>query len=161
MYLLRRVLTLTLVVGASPLVLAGFTSPKLALLGASAVVADGARSATIQAGELDFSNTVQGGTALHLVVFQGTAFVRYPLYGSAVSGTSTALANDQIEDVEVSGFLSEGSAAPSGIRIVALTATTLTVTLPANFSAGACRAQLLTLPTEGVVVSNVVPFTLP
>ena len=165
---LGRSLTIAIVLGGSLDALAGFTSPKLALLGAAGIVADGARSATIQVGDLtaqggdlDFPNAVQGGTAVHLVMWQGTSFVRYPLHGPAVGGTSATLADNQVDDLDVATLLGEGSPAATGVRIVSLSATTLVVTLPAGFTAGSCFAQLIALPTEGAVVSNVVPFTLP
>ena len=158
--------------GGASATFAGFTSPKFAILGVTSLVADGARSVTILAGDLavrmgdfDFPNTVQGGTTLHVVLWQGTSFVRYPLHAAPMSGTSTTLADDAVADVEVATLLGEGGPAPSGTQIISLSATSLTVTLPASFTAGSCHAQLVTLFNEAGgangIVSNVVPFTLP
>jgi hypothetical protein len=161
---LRRLFAVAVVGGFAYEALAGFTSPQLALTSAVGVVVDGGRSVVLQAGDLDFPNTVQGGTALHVILSQGNAFVRYPLHGAAVVGTSTTLADHQVDDVEADIIVGEGSAAPAGVRIVALSATSLTIALPASFTPGSCYAQLLSVgltPAQHAVVSNVVPFTLP
>ena len=164
MHALHRTLVFTGALGLASVALAGFTSPKLVVLDAAGVLVDGGRSVTIHAGELDFSNVVQGGTFAHLVIFQGNTFVRYPLGGSAVTGTTaTTLGDNQITDLEVPTLLAEGSPAAAGVRIVSITATQMIVTLPATFASGTTYAELFAVlpPPEGPKASVAVDFTQP
>src|SRR5215813_8163099 len=86
---LRAVLGLALTCATA---FAGFTAPTLTLSRATGASADGARSASFE-GSFDFTNAVQADYALHLVVFQGTTFARFPVTGGPVSGTSATLAD--------------------------------------------------------------------
>src|SRR5215510_11139918 len=87
---------------------AGFTSPTL-LLSAATVRPPLATVPVALTGTFDFPNTVQPGYPLNLVVSQGTRFVRYPILGQPVSGTSAALSDGLLTDVELSAFLRDGA----------------------------------------------------
>jgi len=139
---------------------AGFTSPTLLLSAATGTVANGGRTVALT-GTFDFPNTVQPGYPLNLVVSQGTRFVRYPILGQPVSGTSAALSDGLLTDAELGAFLRDGAAAAPAVRVLALTATDLRVTLPATFGSGATRAVLFTILPDGSVISNPIDFTLP
>ena len=141
-------------------VYAGFTSPTLLLSTAMGAAAEGGRMAVVD-GSFDFPNAVQQGYPLHLVVYQDTRFVRYPVVGGAVSGTSSTLADGLLVDAELDALQQAGTAAGGGVRILSLTPTQIRVALPQNFSAGATRAVLFTVLSDGAVISNPIDFTLP
>src|SRR5215813_7887408 len=90
---------------------AGFTSPTLLLSTATGTVANGGRMVAL-AGSFDFPDTVQPGYPLNLVVSQGTRFVRYPILGQPVSGTSATLSDGLLTDAELSVLLGDGVPAP-------------------------------------------------
>src|SRR5262245_9732323 len=83
---------------------AGFTSPTLLLSTATGTVANGGRMVALT-GTFDFPDTVQPGYPLNLVVSQGTRFVRYPILGQPVSGTSGTLSDGLLADAELGTLL--------------------------------------------------------
>jgi hypothetical protein len=140
--------------------LAGFTSPTLLLSTATATSAGGGHAVAFT-GSFDFPNTVQPGYPLHLVVSQGTRFVRYPILGPAVAGTSTVLADGLLVDTELPALLAAGAPAPATVRVLTVTATDLRVILPPGFGSGPTRAVLFTILPDGPVVSNPIDFVVP
>lgn len=157
---LRLSLALTVVLFAPAALRATGTSPALRLATATGAVADGARSAAFT-GSLDFRNAVQVGYALHLVVFQGVRFVRYPVAGGPVAGDSAELADGVLAQSEVAPFLLEGAAVPPGVRILSLVADGIRVSLPPTLVAGPATALLVAVLPGGVVFSNPIGFVLP
>jgi len=139
---------------------AGATSPKLSLASAAGQVAEGARSAALT-GSFEFPNAVEVGYPLQFVVFQGTLFVRYPVAGSPVSGTSPELSDGQLTENELPAFLAEGGAAAVGVRIVSLNQTSTLLAIPVEFAAGAATAVMFTVLSNKTVISNAIDFTLP
>jgi len=139
---------------------AGGTSPKLSLASAAGRAAEGARSAALT-GSFEFPNAVEVGYPLQFAVFQGTRFVRYPVAGAPVTGTSPELADGQLTENELPAFLAEGSGAAAGVRIVSLNQTSTLLALPAEFAAGAATAVMFTVLGDKTVISNAIDFTLP
>ena len=139
---------------------AGLTSPTLLLTAASGALADGARSVTVD-GLFDFPNAIQVGYPLHLVIFQGDRFVRFPAVGAPATGNSALVADGSLTEGEVAGLLGEGAAATAGVRIVTMVVDRLRVTLPSTFTAGPATAILFTILSDGTVLSNAIAFTLP
>ena len=140
--------------------LGGATSPKISLSLAEGIIADGARSVRME-GIFDFEDALQTGYSLHLLVYQGTRFVRYPVSDAPVTGMSNALLDGTLDDDEVDGFLLDGAGAPADIRIARFTPDRALVTLPAGFGAGSTTAIIMAVIEEGVVFSNPLIFTLP
>lgn len=140
--------------------LAGFTSPTLLLSAATGTVVGGGRSVALT-GSFDFPNTVQPGYPLNLVVSQGARFVRYPILGTAVGGTSSTLSDGVLSAGELETLLLAGSPSAAPVRVLALTATDIRVALPAGFASGPTRAVLFTILPDGPVISNPIDFTLP
>lgn len=136
------------------------TSPTLALSAVDVAAVDGKRTLTF-AGVFDFENALQVAYPLHLVVFRGTRFVRYPVVGPAVVGDSSRLADGVLSLGELNGFLGEGTPAPAGVRLVTLTPTGGVVTLPADLGSGSATAILFTVLPEEPVRSNPLTFVLP
>jgi len=139
---------------------AAATSPTLLVSRASATAILGKRTVTFE-GVFDFENALQVAYPLHLVVFQGARFVRYPVAGPAVAGTSALLADGTLALGELPALLVEGATAAGGVRLVTLTPTGGTVTLPDDFVAGAATAVLFTVLPEENVISNPLTFVLP
>ena len=140
--------------------LGGATSPKISLSLAEGIIADGARSVRME-GFFDFEDALQTGYSLHLLVYQGTLFARFPVSATSVTGTSSALSDGTLDEDEVDGFLLDGAPAPPGIRIARFTPDRALVTLPAGFGAGQTTAIIMAIINEGVVFSNPLIFTLP
>lgn len=160
-HLILRALLAVLAACALPAAaLAGATSPKLTIAAAEGTLLDGARSARIE-GAFDFENALQTGYGMHIVIYQGTSFARYPVAGTAVVGTSGALADGVLTEGEVDAFLLEGASPGAQLRIVSLTPTECLLTLPAALGAGPAHAVLVADTNEGPVFSNVLDFTLP
>ena len=136
------------------------TTPLPVLSAASGAAAGTARTATVD-GVFDFPNAVQSGTALHLVVFQGTRFVRYPLGGTPVAGDSALLADGSLDQGEVAAFLAAGTPAAASVRFVTLTADQARVALPASFTAGPATAVVFGIFGIESVLSNPLTFVLP
>ena len=155
--LLRSILALAL---AASTALAGFTGPTLTLSRATGASGDGARGARFE-GSFDFPNAVQADYSLHLVVFQGTTFVRFPVTGGPVSGTSATLADGILDADETPALLAADTPAPAGIRIVQIAANGITVTLPPALGPGPTRALLVAVLADHPVFSNPIDFTLP
>ncbi|HSV07468.1 MAG TPA: hypothetical protein VLI07_13175 [Candidatus Binatus sp.] len=139
---------------------AAATKPALAITSGAGEGAGDARAAVFEV-SFDFLNAVQVAYPLQLVVFQGTHFVRYPASGPAVVGDSAELADGVLTDAEVAAFMSEGSPAPAGVRIVTIAPDHLRVALPGSFAAGATVGELFATLSEGNAFSNPVGFTLP
>lgn len=144
----------------TPVTHAGITSPTLLLSAASGIAAGGGRAVTVE-GAFDFPNAVQVGYPLNLVVFQGTRFVRYPVVGGPVAGTSATLADGVLADTELTSLLQDGATVAGSTRIITLAPSQIRVALPSTFTAGATRAVLFTVLADGPVVSNPIDFTLP
>ncbi len=138
---------------------AGFTTPTLVLTDASVIEVDGARTATFAAA-FDFPNAVQTGYRVSLVVWQGTHFVRFPVSGSILEGTSSVLSDGALADTEVPTLFAAGSAI-SNARILQVERDRISVSLPPGFAAGAASAILATMPSEGSAVSNTLGLVLP
>ena len=138
---------------------AGFTTPTLVLTEASVAEADGARVATFDAA-FDFPNAVQTGYRVSLVVYQGTRFVRFPVSGQVMEGTSAILSDGLLADTEVSALFASGSPTATA-RILQIERDRIAVSLPPDFAAGAASAVLATMPSEGAAVSNTIGLVLP
>jgi hypothetical protein len=138
----------------------GFTSPTLVLSAAHGGAAAAGRAAAFE-GSFDFANAVQANYPLNLVVFQGTTFVRYPVTGVAVTGTSAALADGVLDATEVAAFDAEGAPVDPGVRIVTIASATIRVVLPATFGPGPATGVLYTILIDGTVLSNAIDFVLP
>lgn len=139
---------------------AGATSPKLVVSAATAVVGDGRRTVVIDAA-YDFPNAVQVGYPLQLVVFQGSRFVRYPIGGAPVTGTSALLADGALDAADAAPLLAAGAPAPVDVRILTLTSTEARVALPAEFTAGPATVALYTILADGTTLSNPLGLVLP
>jgi hypothetical protein len=161
----RRLVGLAVVVGAlllRPHAAPGAaTEPGPILSAASGAVAGTVRTAVVD-GVFDFPNSIESGTALHLVVFQGTRFVRYPLGGGTpVSGDSGLLADGTLAQPEVATFLGAGAPAPSAVRFLTMTPDQVRVMLPATFTAGPATAVVFGIFGIDTVFSNPLTFVLP
>jgi len=141
-------------------VLAGATSPLLVLSAAAGTVTQGAYTVRLD-GDFEFANAVQVGYPLEVVVFQETNFVRFPIAGAPVNGTSPTLNDGVLAEAEVPAFLGDGQPAPAGVRIVTIAPLAVRVTLSASFNPGPASALLFTVLPEGTVLSNQLPFVLP
>ena len=141
-------------------VLAGATAPVLVLSAASGAVAGGARTVVLE-GAFDFPNAVQVGYPLHILVFQGARFARYPVAGAAVVGESPVLGDGLLAEGELPVLLAAGAPAPPGVRLVTLRLDRATVTLPAEFTAGPATAVVFAVLPEGNVLSNPIGLVLP
>jgi len=139
---------------------AAATSPTLLLSRVQVDAVLGKRTLTFE-GVFDFENALQVAYPLHLVVFQGSRFVRYPVVGAAVGGTSALVADGALTSGELATLLAHGTAAASGVRLVTLTPTGGVVTLPDDFDAGTATAILFTVLPEENVLSNPVTLVLP
>ena len=140
--------------------LAGATSPALVLGAASGEGSPGGHTVLLE-GAFEFDNALQVGYPLQAVVFQKTRFVRYPIAGPPVTGTSPTLNDGVLTDAELAAFLGDGAPTPAAIRIVTVAPSSLRVTLPAQFRSGAATALLFTILPEGSVLSNQIDFVLP
>src|SRR5262245_31452421 len=156
----RNVQLFLAAVGLAPRAFAGFTTPTLLPSTATGTTTDGGRMVTLT-GSFDFPNTVQPGYPLNLVVSQGTSFVRYPILGPAVTGTSVALADGFLTAAELDGLLADGTAATPRVRVLTVTASDIRVALPATLGPGPTRAVLFTILPDGSVISNPIDFVLP
>jgi hypothetical protein len=136
------------------------TDPTLVVSAASAMRADGRYAVTID-GEFDFPNAVQVGYPLHLVVFQGSRFVRFPIAAAPVTGESSVLDDGQLAMGDISTLLAAGAPAPADVRVVALSPTRAVVSLPAGFAPGAATAQVFATLSDGRVLSNPLALVLP
>lgn len=139
---------------------AAATKPALAITSGVGESTGDARAAVFEV-TFDFLNAVQVAYPLQLIVFQGTHFVRYPASGPAVVGDSAELADGVLSDAEVATFMSEGSPAPAGVRIVTMAPDHLRVALPSSFTAGATVGELFATLAEGNALSNTLSFSLP
>ncbi|HYV56454.1 MAG TPA: hypothetical protein VE911_02860 [Candidatus Nitrosopolaris sp.] len=139
---------------------AAATKPALAITSGVGESTGDARAAVFEV-SFDFLNAVQVAYPLQLIVFQGTHFVRYPASGPAVVGDSAELADGVLSDAEVATFMSEGSPAPAGVRIVTMAPDHLRVALPSSFTAGATVGELFATLAEGNALSNTLSFSLP
>ena len=139
---------------------AGATTPTPVLAAASGAAAGSARTATLD-GVFDYPNAVQSGTALQVVVFQGTRFVRYPLSGTPVTGDSSLLADGALDQAEIPAFLATGTSAPASVRFLTLTASQARVALPTSFATGPATAVVFGVFGAESVLSNPLTFVLP
>jgi hypothetical protein len=151
-----------LVIGlATGRVQGGATTPDMILATATGFAAGNARSAVFE-GQFDFQNAQQVGYPINLVVFQGSTFVRFPLAGAAVTGSSPELADGTLTLGELGALLAQGNAAAATVEVVTITTTRLRVTLPASFAAGTTTAIIAASPTgEDTLLSNPIAFVLP
>ena len=139
---------------------AGATTPTLAISAASGISGDARRTVVLETG-WDYANGVQVPYALEIVVFQGTRFVRYPIDGTPVTGTSALLADGRLDPADVPAFLADGAAAPADVRIVTLVPGEARVSLPADFTAGAATAVLFAVLPDRNAFSNPLALVLP
>src|SRR6185295_12316536 len=93
---------------------AGATAPSPVLAAASGAAAGSTRAVVLD-GAFDFHNAVQTGTGLQLVIFQGTRFVRYPLGGAPLTGTSALLADGVLGQSDLNSFLGAGSTTDASV----------------------------------------------
>lgn len=138
---------------------AGFTTPTLVIASGTVVEVDGARSAVFEAA-FDFPNAVQTGYRVSLVVWQGTHFVRFPVSGPILEGSSAVLSDGALADTEVPTLFASGAAITTA-RVLQLERDRIAVSLPPGFAAGAASAILATMPSEGSAVSNTIGLVLP
>jgi len=157
--LARAALAGLLVFLPASLARAGFTTPTLVITDGTVVSVDGARTATFEAA-FDFPNAVQTGYRVSLVVWQGNHFVRFPVSGAVMEGTSSVLSDGSLADTEVATLFAAGLPI-STARILQLERDRITVSLPPDFAAGAASAILATIPSEGAAVSNTIGLVLP
>ncbi len=139
---------------------ASATSPTLVLSAGQAVQAEGRYTVTIE-GTFDFANAVQVGYPLQIVLFQGTRFVRFPLGGTPLTGVAAVLADGRLNASELPALLAAGSPASSEVRLLALTAKTAVLAIPAEFARGAATVQTVALLAEHPVLSNPLALVLP
>lgn len=113
-------------------------------------------------GVFDLEDAVQTAYSLHIIVYQGTQFARFPVSEAPVAGTSAALADGNLDEAEVPAFLLDGAAAPPGVRLARYTLDRALVTLPVQFAAGPATVLIMAdLLPDRVVFSNPLVFTLP
>ena len=149
-----------LLLATPAVVFAGATSPTLVLSAATGEVTRGAHTVQLE-GDFEFGNAVQVGYPLEVVVFQKAHFVRFPIAGAPVTGTSPTLNDGVLVEGEVPAFLGAGGPAPPAIRIVTIAPSSLRLTVPSTFKAGPATALLFTVLPEGTVLSNPLDFVLP
>jgi hypothetical protein len=156
----RLVVAVLLAAVPSGLVHAGATSPTLVIASAFGIAGDARRTVVLET-SWDYPNGVQVPYPLEIVVFQGPRFVRYPIHGAAVAGTSALLADGRLDAADLPGLLGAGAPAPGDVRIVTLTAGEARVALPAEFAAGVATAVLFATLPEHDVFSNPLTLVLP
>jgi hypothetical protein len=139
-------------------VTAGATDPTLAI-GSLVVRPAGGASVADVTGVFGFDDALQVSYPLNLVVYQGSAFVRFPIGSGAESGQFAGLA-DGLEVAEIAALEAAGSP-QSAAEILELDANRIRVSLPPTFFDGTVTAVLyVELPSEGGFTSNVVSTTL-
>ncbi len=147
-------------IATARLAYAAATTPTPVLSAARGATAGGARTVLVD-GVFDFPNAVQSGTALYLVMFQGTRFVRYPLGGPPVTGDSPLLADGSLDPSDVPSFLATGTTAAASVRFLTLVPAQARVVLPATFTAGPATAVVFGVFEGESVFSNPLGFVLP
>lgn len=136
----------------------GGTDPLIAL-GAAQADAIANVAALELTGTWSYDDILQTAFPLVIVVHQGTTFVSIPVNGPPRSGTFAGLF-DGLSSAEVAAL--EAAGAPeANAALVRLDAHNMYLSLPPLFADGTLRAQLyVTLPSEGVFVSNSILTTL-
>lgn len=131
---------------------AGSTDPVLVIGQATASGGSPTRIVDLL-GSWGFDDTLQIDYPLHIVVSQGSSFVRYPLGSPAKTGTFADLA-DGLTLGEIAALESAGTVT-SEASIVHLSLHEMTLTLPATFEPGSVNVVLyVSLPGEGTFLSN-------
>lgn len=158
----RLVVSAILVAATAGLARAGATTPTLIVQSADAGLAiPGAQRLVTFSVAYDYSNAVQADYDIELIVFQGSAFARFPISGPARTGTSAAL-GDGLTVADLPALDAASSPAPASVRVVTIEPTRLTVTLPATFSSGSgANAVLAATVDEGPILSNPLLFNVP
>jgi hypothetical protein len=156
----RLIGTIAVILVCARLAWAGATTPDLILASGSTMLGSGGVWTLSLTAAYDYSNAVQAAYDLELIVHQGQTFVRFPLSGSARTGMSPALA-DGLGTADLPALDAASALAPAGVRVVSFDATSIIVTLPPSFQAGAVTASLAATVDEGPVLSNPLGLVLP
>jgi hypothetical protein len=152
-----------LLVGAfclAPRALATPTDPTLALTSASAATGALHRAVRVD-GSFHAQDLMQIAYPLQLLIREtsaGTGYLRYDLPGTAVTGTSAALA-DGLQAGEAQALLAGGAPAP-GAEVLFLGLGRLEVLLPASFPAGPAEVQLFVIDEGETILSNPLPIVV-
>lgn len=141
---LPQLLLMTALVALSGVpVRAANTDPTLALMRASAVRGAGGRATLTLEGSFSFADAVQLALPIEIVVTQGTTSARYTLTGN--------------------GSLTIGGGPPQTLpppALLGMDERTITVVLPAQFTAGDAAAQVIATYENKSIASNTLRFTL-
>ena len=158
----RMLLSAILIAATAGFARAGATTPTLIVQSAdSGFAISGAQRLVTFRMAYDYGNAIQADYDIELVVFQGSAFVRYPISGAARIGTSGVLA-DGLTVADLAAVDAASAPAPAGVRVVTIEPTRVTVALPASFGSGApATAVLVATVDEGVILSNPLGFDVP
>ena len=135
-------LTAALLLAGTP-VYAANTDPTLALMRASAVRGAGGRATVTLEGSFSFADAVQLALPLEIVVTQGATSARYTLTGNA--------------------SLTVGGGPPQAVPppgVLGMDERTITLVLPAEFTAGDATAQIIATYEQKAIASNALRFTL-
>ena len=122
---------------------AAFTEPRLALTRATPFRSDAGRISLELEGTFSFADAVQLGVPVSIRVTQGQSAVRFELDGGVFTSSG--------------GGPEQPLAGPG---IVAFTARSITVVLPAGFASGAATAQMTATYEGKPVASNRLGFSL-
>jgi hypothetical protein len=158
----RLALSVILVVATAVLARAGATTPTLIVQSADtgSAISGAQRLVTFRVA-YDYGNAIQADYDIELIVFQGSAFARYPISGAARIGTSGVLA-DGLSVADLAAVDAASAPAPAGVRIATIEPARVTVTLPVTFSSeGQATAVLVATVDEGVILSNPLGFDVP
>lgn len=157
-----KVLATALVLSAlaTGVALGGATTPSLVLSSAVANRAGAGASLTVE-GTLDFSNALELGYPIDLLVFQGATFTRFPFAGTPMAGTTSALADGVLAEGEIPTVVAAGTTAPNGVRVITLVRDSIRVALPPSIVAGPATAIVFGILTDGTVLSNPIDFVVP
>ena len=159
----RILLSAILVAATAGLACAGATTPTLIVQSANVTGPYG-----VGAGPLvnftvayDYSNAVQADYDVELIVYQGSAFARFPVSGAARVGSSVAL-GDGLAVSDLPTLDAASTPAPASVRVVTIEPTRIGVTLPATFASGSnATAVLVAAVDEGTILSNPLLFSMP
>ena len=119
------------------------TDPTLALMRASAVCGASGRATVTLEGSFSFANAVQLALPLEIVVTQGTRSARYDLAGSV--------------SVSVGGGPPQAAPPPG---LIGMSDRTITLVLPAEFTAGEASVQVVGSYSGKTIASNRLGFGL-
>ena len=139
---------------------AGATSPTLVLATGRPVGAAPPYGVRLT-GTFDFENVLQLEVPIELVVFQGSRFVRFPLGGDPLEGTTAAVADGILSQSDLPALDAASSPVGDGARVTALGPTAVGVALPSVFGPGPVTAIVVARLVEETVFSNPIQVVLP